>query len=163
MYERNLEQKESETIVTRRNFLKYSALGAIAVGFSFSTERAEAGGGGGNNCYIKDWNNNFKIVPELVLVNQKYLRANESTRGRITVTNPTNSYHSSYMELELMSSEDLRYSQSSSLSYSLPPFTEAIFEFIDGPLASALRDVLVYVQVSNEYGSTQSRDLVLFA
>ena len=67
------------------------------------------------------------------------------------------------MELELMSSEDLRYSQSSSLRYSLPPFTEAIFEFIDGPLASALRDVLVYVQVSNEYGSTQSRDLILFA
>ena len=67
------------------------------------------------------------------------------------------------MELELISSEDLRYSKSSYMSYSLPPFTKAIFEFIDGPLASAIRDVLVHVQVSNEYGSTQSRDLVLFA
>lgn len=151
---------QSEIEVTRRKFLQYSALGAVALGLSFSTEKAEAGGDG---YYTKGGSRNFEILPELVIVNQEYLRAEESTRGKITITNPTNTYHSSYMELELLSSEDLRYSKSEYMNYSIPPFTTAIFEFIDGPLASAIRDVFVHLQASNEYGSTQSRDLVLFA
>jgi len=154
---------KSETEVTRRKFLQYSALGAIALGLSFTTEKAEAGSGGGDDYYMRGRNNNFRVVPELVLVNQNHLSSDESTRGRITITNPTNNYHHSYMELELLSSEDLRYSKSEYMSYSIPPFTTAIFEFMDGPLASAIRDVLVYLQASNQYGSTQSRDLVLFA
>jgi len=154
---------KSKSTVTRRKVLQYSALGIVALGLSICTEKANAGGGAIDDYYIEGRNDNFEIVPELVLVNQRYLRAEEPARGRITVINPTDNYHSSSMKLELVSSEDLRYSKSSYMSYSLPPFTKAIFEFIDGPLALAIRDALVHVQVSNEYGSTNSRDLVLFA
>ena len=160
-----LKGSESSTVTTRRKFLQYSLLGAIGMGLSFGTERAKAGGG--DDYYydnpINGLNRNFEILPELVFVNQRYLTPEESARGRIRVSNPTNNYHSGQMELELISSEDLRYSQKTYLSYEIPAFTQAIYEFEDGPLAVAIRDILVRVLVSNEYGSTESKELILFA
>jgi len=159
-----LKGSELDSTTTRRKFLQYSLLGAIGIGLSFGTERAKAGGDDyyyDNPC--KGLNRNFEILPELVLVNQKYLTPEESARGRIRVSNPTNNYHSGQMELELISSEDLRYSQKTYLSYDIPAFTQAIYEFEDGPLAVAIRDIFVRVLVSNEYGSTESKELVLFA
>ena len=164
----HLEQKESETVVTRRNFLKYSALGAIALGFSFSTERAEAGG---NNNYVKGFKSKgFKsncrfnnVIPQSVYVNQQYLNSGEATSGDITVTNNTDQYMSDELELTLISSRDLRYSTTKYYSYNIPPFTRKTYSFNNGPSASTSRTTKVCLCASNQHARSNSRNFTLYA
>ena len=157
-----LEYNESNTIITRRKFLQYSALGAIGLGLSLGTEVAQAGG---DNYYRKQVTKSMPsfIRPKRVRVSQPYLRRYEPAKGEITILNQTDNYIENRMKLKLVSSRRLKQSGNAYADYEIPSFTENTYTFEDGPWGIARRNTRVNVCASNNHGRKRSQGLFLYA
>ena len=157
-----LEYNESKTIITRRNFLQYSALGAIGLGLSLGTQRAEAGG---PQPWEKGYRGtNFMIRPKKIIIDQYSLRAGEPAKGRIIVSNETDKTEYNQMILKPISYRSLKETKESYCEYKAPSFAEIIYEFFNGPWAIGYRKrTPINILASNEYAKKRSRRLFLYA
>ena len=157
-----LEYNESNTIITRRKFLQYSALGAVGLGLSLGTERAEAGGDDSYYNPVKG-GRNFIVRPKKIIINQNYLRAGEPAHGKIIVSNETNHREYNQMVLKPISSRSLKDSNTAYCEYEVPSFTELIFSFWNGPWAIPYRRTRINILGANQYARKRSRGLFLYA
>lgn len=154
---KELEYNESKTIITRRNFLQYSALGAVGLGLSLGTQRAEAGG--------DDWDFEEYIVrPKKIIIDQYSLKAGEPAKGKIIVSNETDKREYNQMVLKPISYRSLKETKESYCEYQIPSFAEVIFEFFNGPWAIGYRRrTPINILASNQYAKKRSRGLFLYA
>ena len=134
-----LEYNESKTIITRRKFMQYSALGAVGLGLGLSTEKAEAG--------------LFPLIPLGISLLGAYLRAQEASKGTIVIINENNVPKKDQIELELVSSEPINTS-SVYANYNVPKFRKNTYRYKDGPRADTHKDALACLQASNRNGSS---------
>ena len=152
-----LEYNESKTIITRRKFLQYSALGAVGVGLSLGTQQAEAGGS-------HSWEEEYIVRPKKIIINQYSLRAGEPANGRIIVSNETDETEYNKMVLKPISTRSLKKTQKAYCEYKVPSFAEVIFEFFNGPWAIGYRRrTPINILASNQYARKRSRGLFLYA
>jgi len=152
-----LKYNESKTIITRRNFLQYSALGAVGLGLALGTQTAEAGG--------DSWEREEYIVrPKKIIVDQYSLRAGEPANGKIIVSNETNKTEYNQMVLKPISRRSLRETKKAYCEYKIPPFVELVFEFFNGPWAIGYgTKVPINILGLNQYARKSSRRLFLYA
>ena len=142
-----LEYNESKTIITRRKFLKYSTVGAVALGLGLSTEKTEA------------WNP--LIIPIAILVFQKILRANEPACGLVKIHNQTNVHVQNTLQLKLLSRKNIRSQKTKYKTVGIPAFSEEVYEFINGPSAIPKRNTIVHARAKNRYGRKKSKGIYL--
>ena len=134
-------QYNESGIITRRKFLKYSALGAIGLGLGLSTEKAEA---------------NPLLIPLAIMLFKELLHAGERANGHITIINQTKYYKSSQMKLRLVGSRRIQ-SNAEYANYDVPAFTENTYEIINGPKAYATQTTThARLEASNWQGKERS-------
>jgi len=148
-----LEYNESG-IITRRKFLQYSALGAVGLGLGLSTEKSEA--------WAIPPIVPILIVPVGLLLLREWFRSRDPIKGSIVIENKGNQDKSNTMELELLSSVDIR-TRPRHASYYVPAFKRNTYRIKNGPNARVKRDTRVYARASNEHGSTTSGSFIIEA
>ena len=136
-----LEYNKSKTIITRRKFMQYSALGAVGLGLGLSTEKAEA----------VPWL--APLIPIGLYLLSTYLRAQESSRGNITIYNTNDVPKKDMIELELVSSEPID-SSSVYANYNVPKFRKNTYRYSNGPKAYTNEDVKAHLCASNSKGNS---------
>jgi len=143
-----LEYNKSKTIITRRKFMQYSALGAVGLGLGLSTEKAEAG--------------LLPLLPIAIFLLGTYLRAREASKGDIIIYNTNSEPKKDLIKLELVSSEPIDTSPVYG-EYNVPKFTKNTYRYKNGPRADTDKDALVSLHASNRRGSIQSSEFWLRA
>lgn len=134
-----LEYNKSKTIITRRKFMQYSALGAVGLGLGLSTEKAEAG--------------LFPLIPLGLFLLGTYLRAQQASKGDIIIVNENNTCKKDIIKLELISSEPID-SSSVYANYNVPPLHRNRYRYKDGPRADTIKNILAHLQASNRHGNS---------
>jgi len=142
-----LEYNKSKTIITRRKFMQYSALGAVGLGLGLSTEKAEAF---------------WPIVPSVIWLITAYLKANEPADGKVIIVNNTYTTKSSEIKLELESSEPID-SNYKTAKYEVPAGRRNIYRYRNGPSAYVKKDTRAHIVASNEYARVKSGHFMIHA